>query len=142
MRSQNCSNDRTYTIRQCYNCALKKGNNQCRYFCVGCNMSLTRIPWYFPLSRKGTTSLKIACAMVMSPPPPIPVMARKIISCRAVCANEAAREPKKKMPSALRRTYLRDHISENRPYSNWNDVDVLDSLSILLYCSKRKLYRK
>lgn len=36
----------------------------------------TRIPWYFPLSRSGTTSLTMSCATVIRPPPPMPVKAR------------------------------------------------------------------
>lgn len=42
---------------------------------------LTRMPWYFPLSLNGTTSLTISCATVISPPPPMPVKARKTVNC-------------------------------------------------------------
>ena len=84
-----------------------------------------------PLSRIGTTSPTIACAMVMRPPPPTPVKARNIISCRTVCASEATREPKKKMTKQLKSTVLRDHMSETRPYSSWKEVEVLVKLSNL-----------
>ncbi len=85
----------------------------------------TRMPWYLPRSRSGTTSLTIVCATVMSPPPPTPVMARKAMSCAAVCASDAASEPTKKMTRPASSTTLRDQMSERRPYRSWNDVEVL-----------------
>ena len=75
----------------------------------------TRIPWYFPRSLRGTTSLTINWATVIKPPPPIPVKARKMVSCSTDWAREEAREPMKKMASPTRRTSLRDQISERRP---------------------------
>jgi hypothetical protein len=38
----------------------------------GEDRTLTRIPWYFPLSLKDTTSDTITCPIVGIPPPPIP----------------------------------------------------------------------
>jgi hypothetical protein len=106
-------------------------------------MGLTNMPWYFPLSinisqkftgverkltylsRKVTTSDTIVCARVIKPPPPTPVKARKVMSCVAVCASEAAREPTKKMKMQLSSTVFREKMSDSRPYNSWKDVEVL-----------------
>lgn len=84
------------------------------------------IPWYFPLSRSGTTSLTISCATVIRPPPPIPVKARKMVSWRTDWASDEASDPKKKMARPVSRMTLRDQMSDSRPYSSWPTVDVLD----------------
>lgn len=83
------------------------------------------MPWYFPLCRRDTTSETMTCATVIRPPPPTPEMARKTMSWIAVCESEEAREPRKNVSWSARRTYFRDQTSERRPYSNWNDVDVM-----------------
>lgn len=75
----------------------------------------TRIPWYFPLSRSGTTSLTISWATVISPPPPIPVKARKMVSCSTDWASDEAREPKKKIAIPVSRMTFRDQMSDSRP---------------------------
>ena len=74
-----------------------------------------KIPWYFPLSRSGTTSETIICATVINPPPPTPVKARKTMSWTAVCETDEARDPMKKTPRPTKRITLRDQISDNRP---------------------------
>ncbi|GMF96071.1 unnamed protein product [Aspergillus oryzae] len=89
-----------------------------------------KMPWYLPLSRSGTTSLTIIWATVINPPPPTPVKARKTISWVAVCESDAASDPMKKMPSPTKRTSLRDHMSERRPYMSWKQVEVLLVISI------------
>lgn len=83
------------------------------------------MPWYFPLSLSGTTSLTISWATVISPPPPIPVKARNIVSCSTDCASDEARDPKKNMARPVRRMTLRDQMSDSRPYSSWPTVEVL-----------------
>ena len=87
------------------------------------------MPWYFPLSRSGTTSLTISWATVIKPPPPIPVKARKIVSCRTDCASDEAKEPRKKMARPVRRMTLRENMSDNLPYKSWPTVDVLVPLA-------------
>lgn len=86
---------------------------------------LTNIPWYFPLSRRGTTSLTMSCATVISPPPPIPVKARKIVSCKTDCAKDEASDPTKNITRPNSRMILRDQISDNLPYMSCPTVEVL-----------------
>lgn len=92
---------------------------------VGVCEKLTKIPWYFPLSRKGTTSLTMSCATVIKPPPPMPVNARKMVNWSTDCESEDAKDPTKNIASPESKTTLRDQISESRPYSNCPTVDVL-----------------
>lgn len=67
--------------------------------------------------------------MVINPPPPTPVIARNAISCAAVFETDDASDPIKNINRPVRRTNLRDQISENLPYRSWKDVDVLDPVS-------------
>lgn len=84
------------------------------------------MPWYLPRSRSGTTSLTISWATVIKPPPPMPVKARKIVSCRTDWESDEARDPRKKMASPTSRMTLRDQMSDRRPYKSWPTVDVLE----------------
>jgi hypothetical protein len=106
------SNDRANSVSQGYKRSLQCVKRQVRGWFGD---EPTKMPWYFPRSRKGTISLTIACAMDISPPPPIPMIARKAMSCGAELASEAPKDPKKKTPKPNNSTHFRDQISERRP---------------------------
>jgi hypothetical protein len=86
--------------------------------------SRSKIAWSVAIACALRMPTHTICATVMIPPPPTPVNARKTISWRDVCANDEAKEPKKKTPMPITRSTLRDQMSLRRPYNSWQDVEV------------------
>ena len=74
------------------------------------------IPKYAPLLRMLNRSLIHMLTRIMSPPPPIPCIARAAISIWMETLTAASRLPMKKIMEAPRRMGLRPQISENLPH--------------------------
>lgn len=66
----------------------------------------------------------IACDSAISPPPPIPWMARKAISWPMFCDRPARTDPTRKMPMAAWKIRLRPYRSLILPNSGVAAVDV------------------
>ena len=64
-------------------------------------------PWYWPRSRGGMMSPTTAIAVTMSPPPPMPWIARNAISWAIPWLSPQSTEPTRKMTIALCSTSLR-----------------------------------
>ena len=81
-------------------------------------------PWYRPRSRGGTTSPTMVWAPTMSPPPPMPCSARKMISSVIVWDSPASTDPIRKMTIAAWKNIFRPYRSPSLPQSGVETVEA------------------
>ena len=71
-----------------------------------------------PRSRGGKTTVMIASVTGMTAAPPIPMIARKAMSCAGLRAIAEIAEPTAKMASPISRIRLRPYLSPSTPQVN------------------------
>ena len=82
------------------------------------------MPWYLPRSRGATTSPTIACAPIISPPPPMPWIARNTISSRIEVLSPDSTDPTRKITMAAWKKTLRPYWSPSLPHSGVEAVEA------------------